>query len=433
MTEPPQPPDAGDGPREPQYPPPAEWRPPSAPPSGSPHARPTPGGAVPPHYQPPHYQPPQYQPTQYQPPQYAPQPYQQPQYPPGNYPPAAYSQGAYPAPGGASLAGRLGARFERRPEPRFGSSLAGAGAALILIGLLIWTVGYLADGFRINFSDHGDVSSNGGSRRFLGAVLFLVLAVVGYTLVVLRRRGPLATAGIVSGAAAVPLILVFLTFDLGASLTGGLPFNLDAVYIVSIIVWLASYLFVPGARGRSFLLGAAAVALPAYIGIKVASHSLSRTALSAVSGDGFNTSGTDSLAAIGLIFGLAYYAVAAFLDKEGNSGAGVAMAYAAFGTTVGGVVAAAPSFKQVGTGIVLIILGLALSWYGGRYGRRFTSWAWAVGLVVGIGLLVQKAAPNSYTGAGVMFLVVGAIAAVVAHVVSTNEEPDIVDAGPVRL
>jgi hypothetical protein len=217
--------------------------------------------------------------------------------------------------------------------------------------------------------------------------------------------------------------------------TGGLPFNLDAVYIVSIIVWLGSYLFIPGARGRAFLLGASAVALPAYIGIKVASHSLGRTAFSAVSGDGFSTSGTDSLAAVGLIFGLAYYAIAAFLDKQGRSGAGVAMAYAAFGTTVGGVIAAAPSFKQVGTGVVLVILGIALSWYGGRYGRRFTSWAWSVALVIGVGLLVEKAAPNSYTGAGVMFIIIGAVVAVAAHVVSTatNEEPEIVDApGPVR-
>jgi hypothetical protein len=406
MTEPPNPPDAGNGPDEPQYPPPGEWQAPTGPQSGSPH-----------------------------PPHYAPQPYNQPQYPPGGYPPPGYPQVGYPPAAGTSLADRLGPRSERRPEPRFGISLAGAGAALIVIGLLVWSVGYLVDGFNVIFSDNGDASSSSSSRRFLGAVLFLALAVVGYTVVVIRRRGPLATAGIVSGAVAVPLALMFVTFDLSNSLTGGLPFNLDAVYIVSIIVWLGSYLFVPGARGRAFLLGASAVALPAYIGIKVASHSLGRTAVAAVSGDGFNTSGTDSLAAVGLIFGLAYYAIAAFLDKDGRSGAAVAMAYAAFGTTVGGVVAAAPSFKQVGTGIVLIVLGLALSWYGGRYGRRFTSWAWAFGLVVGVGLLVAKAAPNSYTGAGVMFILIGLVVAVVAHVVSTatSEEPDIVEgAGAVR-
>lgn len=415
MSEPPQPPDAGDGPAEPQYPPSGEWQPPTAPLPESPHPRPTPGGGVPP--------------------QYAPQQYQPQQHAPGGYPPPGYPQGGYPPVAGTSFADRLGARLVRRPEARFGISLAGAGAALVLIGLLIWTVGYLVDGFNISFSGDGDVSSSSSSRRFLGAALFLILAVVGYALVVLRRRGPLATAGIVSGAVAVPLILMFLTFDLGDSLTGGLPFNLDAVYIVSIIVWLGSYLFIPGARGRAFLLGASAAALPAYVGIKVASHSLTRTAFSAVSGGSFSTNGTDSLAAVGLIFGLAYYAIAAFLDKQGRRGAGVAMAYAAFGTTVGGVVAAAPSFKQVGTGVLLVILGLGLSWYGGRYGRRFTSWAWAVGLVVGVGLLVQKAAPNSYTGAGVMLIIIGGVVAVAAHVVSTttSEEPEIADApGAVR-
>jgi hypothetical protein len=203
----------------------------------------------------------------------------------------------------------------------------------------------------------------------------------------------------------------------------------DAVYIVSIIVWLGSYLLVPGARGRAFLLGASAAGLAAYVGLKAASSSFGRSAVSTVSGGGFHSSGTDSLAAVGLIFGLAYYAIAAVLDRRGHNGAGVALAYAAFGTTVGGVVAAAPSFGQVGTGILLVVLGLVLCWYGGHNGRRFTSWAWAVGLVVGIGLLVAKVTPHSYTGAGISLIVIGAVVAVAAHVVAnaTNERPEVAE------
>jgi hypothetical protein len=429
MSEPPQPPDANapDGSGGAQQPPPGGWEPPVGPVEGPPHARPTPGHG-------------RYQPPQYQPGPYDPQPYQQPQYSQGGYPPAGYPQGGYPQGGypqgaghpsapTASMADRLGSRVLRRPLPRFGTSLAGAAAALVLIGLLIWSLGYLTEGLNLDFSDNGDLSTGGTGRRFLGALLFLVLAGVGYTVVVLRRRGPLATAGIVSGAVAVPLVLIFLTFDIGNIVRGELPFNLDAVYIVSIIVWLGSYFLVPGARGRSFLLGSAAAALSAYVALKAGSDSFGRTAFSTVSGDGFDTGGTDSLAAVGLIFGVSYYVIAAFLDKQGRHGAAVAMAYAAFGTTVAGVIAAAPSFDQVGTGILLIVLGIALTWYGGRFGRRFTSWAWAVGFVIGIGLLVAKAAPDSYTAAGIMFVIIGAAVAAIAHVVAstTSEEPDIVE------
>ncbi|MDT4911564.1 MAG: hypothetical protein QOC66_692 [Pseudonocardiales bacterium] len=412
MTEPPQPPDET-GPHRP------------TPGGGRPHD-PYPSGGYP---QDP-YAGQQYPPQQYPPQQYPPQQYPPQQYPPQQYQPGGYPQGGgYPPAASRSFDERLGARLLRRPEPRFGISLAGAAAALVLVGLLIWTFGYLVDGLDINLSDGGDLSTGGGSRRFLGAGLFLVLAVAGYALVLLRRRGPLATTGIVTGAVAVPFTLIFLTFDIENTLSGDLPFNLDAVYIVSVIVWLGSYFFVPGARGRSFLLGASAVGLAGYVGLKAAGDSVARTAFSSVSGDGFDTSGTDSLAAVGLIFGLSYYAIAAFLDKRGHSGAGVAMAYAAFVTTVGGVISAAPSFDQVGTAILLIVLGLALSWYGGFFGRRFTSWAWAVAVVIGVGLLVQKAVPDSYTGAGITFLVIGAVLALAAHAVSatTNEAPDIIE------
>jgi uncharacterized membrane protein YkvA (DUF1232 family) len=76
---------------------------------------------------------------------------------------------------------------------------------------------------------------------------------------------------------------------------------------------------------------------------------------------------------------------------------------------------------------VLIVLGLALGWYGGRYGRRFTTLAWTAGVVVGIVVIVVDAVPDSASGAGIALIVVGlavvAAAEFMVHVL--HEPPDI--------
>jgi hypothetical protein len=421
MNQPPQPPDANgpqepgnpQWPGEPQYPPPGAW----GPPPGPAGARPSPRGA--------HQQDP------YAPGGYAQDPYAQGGYPHTGYAPTGYAPAPQPAPG-PPLGERLGARTLRRPEPRFGISLGAAGAILALAGVFIWSLGYLIAGLDFNFDLEGDggLSSGGDSRRFLGAGLSLILVAAGYGLVIALRRGPLATAGIVAGALAVPMLMMFVSFDVGDVLSGGLPFSVDAVYLVSSVAWLVSYFVIPGARGRAFLLGTAAAGFASYVALKAAGDSVFRTAFQTVGPGGPAGSGdTNSLAAVGLVFGLAYYAIAFFLDRRGRSGAAVAMVFAAFVTTVGGVVAAVPTFEQVGTGVLLIVLGAALSWYGGHNGRRFTTWAWTAGLLIGIGLLVQKAVTDSYTGAGITLIVVGVVVAIAAHVLTraTGEAPDILD------
>lgn len=336
-----------------------------------------------------------------------------------------------PVPAAMTLAHRLGPRLWRRAEPRLAISLGAIGAALVLGGGLVWSVGYLVAGTDLDFgSDSGELTTHGQSRRFLGFALFLVCTLVGYGVLLVRRRGALATAGAVAGAFGLPLALLFVSFDLADLFHGELPFSLDAVYLVSIVVWLVSYFAVPGARGRPFYLGIAGSALAAYIAFKAAgSGSIVRSAAESIGSRGLTGSGTGTVAAIGLIFGLGYYATAAVLDRHEYHGAAIGMAYAAFFTTVGGVVAAVPDFKMVGTGILLIVLGVVLGWYGGRFGRRFTTWAWLAGLLVGVGLLVAKAFPHSYTGAGITLIVVGVLVAVGAQLLTSAgvEAPELPD------
>jgi hypothetical protein len=416
MNEPPQPPDdlpGGGRPSPAGRPPASQPHDPYAPPGGYPHDPYAPTGGYP---QPPYGQGPGGG--------YPPDPYAY--GPPGGYP------AAQPAPG-LKLRARLGTRLVRRPEPRFGISLAAVGVALVIGGILVWSGGYLAAGFDLNYNLDGDggVTTSGSSRRFLGAGLFFLLTAVGYGLVILRRRGPLATAGAVAGAAGVPLTVLFVSFDLGGAFNGGgFPFSVDAVYLVSILAWLISYFAVPGAKGRSFYLGLAAVGIAAYLGLKASGDAVVRTVFGSVATGGLASGGdTGTVAAVGLTFGLAYYAIAVLLDKKGYAGAAVAMVYAGFVTTLGGIFGAVPSFGMLGTGFLLVVLGAGLSWYGGHFGRRFTTWAWMAALLIGIGLIVAKAIPDSYTGAGLTFIVIGLVVAMLAHVLSTatSEQPDIID------
>src|SRR3954463_8006474 len=90
--------------------------------------------------------------------------------PPGFEPPAPRPPGHArpPAPRPSGL-DRLGPRVDRRPEPRLGTALAGAGVALVVLGAL--AVG-------------GDHASSGGGTgsRLPGILLSLAVVVAGYLL-----------------------------------------------------------------------------------------------------------------------------------------------------------------------------------------------------------------------------------------------------------
>ncbi|HEU5267541.1 MAG TPA: hypothetical protein VFU35_12620 [Jatrophihabitans sp.] len=111
----------------------------------------------------------------------------------------------------------------------------------------------------------------------------------------------------------------------------------------------------------------------------------------------------------------------------------VAFVVAGFFTTVSGIVVGYRTFHQAGTGVLLIVLGLALGWYGGRYGRRFTTWAWTAAVVGGVGLIVQDAISDSFTGAGITLIALGLVVVVGAEILvrALHEAPDVEEPAPV--
>jgi hypothetical protein len=217
-------------------------------------------------------------------------------------------------------------------------------------------------------------------------VLFLGIAIAGYAVAMVIRRGALATAGAVAAAFGVPLTLVFLTLDLGDVFRGGNPINIDAVFIVAIIAWLIDYFFVPGLRGRTLFLGPAAIWVFWYLAAKSA-------------GDQVAT----------------------------RDGAAAALVVAGFVATTNGIAVGATDIGKAGTGVLLLFTDALLAWYGAHFGRRFTTWAWGAGFALGLVLIVAELFPESYTAAGITLILFGllAVAGAYALATATREAPDI--------
>lgn len=342
--------------------------------------------------------------AQYPGPQYPGQQYPGQQYPGQQYPGQPQPSGPYPPPSSSSpfsgLGARFGERLARRPEPRFAVAIAGAGAALTLLGVLIWGGDY--------FSGASSASTN---RNLLGAGLGAVVTVAGYVLMISRRSGPLGTAGAVAGGVGLPLTMTFLTLDISS----GDPFNIDAIFWVSVVVWLASYLFVPGARGRSFFVFLISTGLVTYLLIKNADN-INVDFVVSPTGAGPRFNGLGTIAAIGLVFGLGYYVIAFLLDRAGHHGPATGLVYPAFSATAVGIEAWSPTVHQAGAGIITAALGGLICWYGGRFGRRLTCFAAAAAVVLGVLLIVEDASPDNATAAGVTFILVGALVVAAAAV-----------------
>jgi hypothetical protein len=296
------------------------------------------------------------------------------------------------------------------------------GVGLAVVGVLVWGGDFLAGG------GGGGSVGGGSSRQLLGIALSLAVVVIGYTLAVRRQRGPLATAGVVASALGVPVLFGFLTVDSGGG-TSGLPFSLDAIVLVSVLVWVVSYLFVPGARGHAFYLGLSTALLWVYVLDKAAPELFSPASLFF----GFDPFQSDrppgpdwaTVAALSIMFGALYYLVGFTLDWRGRAGAAVPFAISGFVAMAVGIAAASADLHEIGTGIVLIVVGLGLGAYGARSGRRFTTWAWSAAVALGVAVIVGKAAGNNAAGGGIALIVCGVGLVVGGEVLARSlHEPD---------
>jgi hypothetical protein len=361
------------------------------------------------------------------PPRYQPaQPYPQ---DPHAHPSPGYPPAPPPGPPAApSARDRLGSRVARRPEPRFGVALAGVGVALVILGVLVWAGEYAASGGGSG-SGFGGGGSGTDSHKLLGAALSLAVVVIGYALAIGRRVGPLTNAGVAASALGVPVMVGFISLQPASGI------SVDAVAIVSMLVWVLSYAVVPVVRGHVFYAAATTLTLWLYLIDKVEPHLFSfawvfrgivpDTGGAGFQGPGFAAPDFNTIAGICLVFGLAYYLTALFLDRAGRSGLALAFVVGGFAATASGIATAAINLAQVATGFLLIVLGALLAAYGASSGRRFTTWAWAAAIGVGVFDIIAKASPDNAAAAGISFIIVGVlVVALAATAAQLLREPD---------
>lgn len=336
---------------------------------------------------------------------------------------------------GAGFLARLGAWAGRRAEPRLWISLAGAGCALAIVGVVM-----ISGDAQVGDEGFGDGS------RLPGILLCLAVAAGGYVLLRLFDESPAASAGVTAIALAVPPLFYFLTFD-----DDGLPpWSAEGILTLSALVWLVSYIVGP-ARGRPLLLGAGLVAV-ALLAIQLTEEPFSAgfdqetfaedAPFSAdepfPSDDPF--AGDESLdgepdepnpTTIGIIlllFGAAYLAAAWLLDRRGFAGTATPFVVAALAALPSGIAFLGDGIEAAGAGVASVIAGLVVAWFGARSGRRASTVIGAGGVALGavlvIGDAMQDASPTSI---GVALLLVGAALAVGAQLLhmQTGESPQV--------
>jgi hypothetical protein len=166
----------------------------------------------------------------------------------------------------------------------------------------------------------------------------------------------------------------------------------------------------------------------------IAGSTLQRLFPGSTLASGGNVSNLSTLGGVSLILGAAYYLIGYLLDRAQRRGPAVAFVLVGFPAVAVGIGALSIDFKQVGTGIVLLLVGVGLALYGARWNRRFTTWIWAVGAAVGGILIVAKIVGTSSSGAavGIALIILGLIFVVGGALLARAiNEPDDAPAEPI--
>ena len=129
-----------------------------------------------------------------------------------------------------------------------------------------------------------------------------------------------------------------------------------------------------------------------------------------------------------MIFAIVYYLIAWYLDRTGRHGVAVPFVVVGIPAMLVGIGALAPDTKQIGTGILLLLVGLVLCLYGAKYARRFTAWFWGLVSAAGAVTILTKFATQGVS-IGIAMIVLGVVFAAGGWFAakSLNEPDDMAD------
>jgi hypothetical protein len=343
---------------------------------------------------------------------------------------------------GGGFVGAIGARAERRAEPRMWVAIAAVGCALAVFGLLLIS----------GDAQAGDADGDGSNVP--GIVLCLLVVLAGYALMQLLRDAPAASAGVTAVILGLPALAVFLTIDVDDIP----PFSIELFLGLPALVWGVSYLFGPG-KGRPVLLGFALVFAWLFV-LQVVEDPFASGDIDDVAERGIfdegpvpnefdeefgdpnfdeelpsdggafsaETAGPDAttIGWISVLFGAGYLALARVFDKRQLAGAATPFVVAGHAALVAGIILLSDDLKAAGVGIAFFLAGIVVARLGALGGRRVTTIIGAVEIGLGAAIVLGDAMEDASAASfGTALFVVGAAIAVLAQVfhLSTGEPP----------
>jgi len=307
--------------------------------------------------------------------------------------------------------------------------VAGAGCAVAFFGTLTVSGDAL---------DGGD----GDGSQLPGIVLCLLMLVGGMLLLSRAASSTYRTAGSFIAALAVPPLAFFVTFDRDSFP----PYSTETILFLSAIVWLGMHLWGP-AEGRTFPLGAGLVAAWLlllqlieqpftapfdFFEFVFDESSASILDEEATSFGGFDSPDITTMGIVSLLAGVAVSYVGLRLHRAGQHGRATGFAAAAVVVLPFAVLLLASDLEEIGTGVLLLVLGAGLAIAGAAQGRRFTSWLGGFSIFWGTSLIVAElVGGDSASGLGLAYMVVGAAVVVGGHhLAKALDEPDELVATP---
>lgn len=320
-------------------------------------------------------------------------------------------------------------------------SLAGAGCVLGIVGVLVLA------------GDTGLDDETGDFSQVPGIILSALVVALGYFVLATARRGAMATAGTVAAALGVPALMFFVTFDEN----GFPPYETEAILLVATVVWLGSYVAGPG-KGRPFFLGAGLISLwftvleltenlfespfdafGFFLGTASSSFEVTGDQIDPETGEiiggddfgpGFDQPSFDApdpatIGALSLGLGIAFLLIGRWLDRNGRHGTATPFTFAAIPCLAVGVIGLAPDLEAAGSGLLLVIIGLALAYDGATIWRRATSWIGGAATALGLAIFLGDMAGDSATTGGMLYVAGGIGLVFVGHLIaSAIDEPD---------
>lgn len=278
---------------------------------------------------------------------------------------------------GPSLGQHLGVAARRRPGPSLATGLAGAGGALVALGVVVLAGERWAD------------------TRRPGLSVLLAAAVVAAGLVgMMQPANHLRAAAAAAAGLAAPGLAFFLVAG------DGVP-SFRQFAVVSGVMLAAMYLVGPW-RGHTFHLAILAVAgwLAAVALVDISPWSgLPR-------GDAFRSlsSVVTDAGAVSMVVGVVYLLAGWWLDREDLKGMATPLLGVGSAALLLGALVVGQSEGDVAGGVLAVASGAALCAVGAVTSRRGTTWAGLVAVALGVIALVDAAAGDESVVLGSVLL-----------------------------